>query len=111
VWANPPGSFTIGLLLLGLCLAGRIVEANAAARSWNALRVWGDVQTRRLVLVLAVSVAAIAVLNPHGPWLFLHVVQLARHPNIATFQEWQPLQFSLSYGDHTGYLLSLVLLG
>jgi hypothetical protein len=103
VWANTHGSFTIGLALLGLCLAGRVIDAwtgsNGGARS-----AWTDPQVRRCFTVLVASVLAIAILNPHGPWLYWHTLKLARHPNIATMIEWSPLGFDLRSGWHWNYL-------
>lgn len=110
VWANAHGSFAVGLALVGICLAGRAVEACREARSWDPRRAWGDAQVRRLSLVLLTSTAAAALLNPHGPLLYLHVLRLGGHPNIATLREWQPLQFALGPGGHVGYLLGLALL-
>jgi hypothetical protein len=46
---------------------------------------------RRLFLVAVLSVAAVALLNPHGPALFRHSSELARHPNISFMEEWKPL--------------------
>jgi hypothetical protein len=68
------------------------------------------VQVRRLTAVLLLSAVAVAVLNPHGPYLYLHTLALARHPNIATLEEWQPLDFTMGPGGHWGYLASVVLL-
>jgi hypothetical protein len=103
VWANTHGSFTIGLALLGLCLAGRVIDAwtgsNGGARS-----AWTDPQVRRCFTVLVAAVLAIAILNPHGPWLYWHTLKLARHPNIATMIEWSPLGFDLRSGWHWNYL-------
>jgi hypothetical protein len=110
LWANCHGSFVVGLYLLGLCLVGAIVEGCQKARSWNPLRAWADARARRLALVLFFSVVAAGLLNPHGPFLYLYAVKLSRHPNIATFKEWQPLEWSLGPGGHWSYLVSVVLL-
>lgn len=59
--------------------------------SVSARRLGADPQLRRLVLVLFLSVAAAALLNPHGPALFRHGWELSRHPNIAFMDEWKPL--------------------
>ena len=80
----------MGFVLLGIFLAGR--AAQVVRENGLALRpLWQDVQLRRLTGVLTVSLAAAAVLNPHGPVLFLHILRLARHPNIAFLEEWKPL--------------------
>jgi hypothetical protein len=109
-WANFHGSFAIGLALMGMFWAGRALslvwpaggEAASAdgktpSPSWGErLRNWPrallrDVQTRRLTLLLAASLAGVAVLNPHGPALLLYTWKLANHPNIVTMGEWMPL--------------------
>lgn len=79
LWANLHGSFVVGLVLLGMVLAGKWLEAG-----------WRDRAVRRLALTLALSCMG-AMLNPHGPALFWHSLQLANHPNIATLEEWKPL--------------------
>jgi hypothetical protein len=110
VWANAHGSYLIGLGLLAVCLAGRWIEAWRAGTSRNPLAALKDAQVRRLLAVLILSAGAIALLNPHGPFLYLHTLALARNPNVATLEEWQPLDFSAAFGGHWGYLAALVLL-
>jgi hypothetical protein len=111
LWANLHGSYAVGLVLLALVLAGRMIEAFTAEAPWSLRRVWRDSQVRRLFAVLVLSVAAVAVLNPHGPSLFLYTVRLGRHPNIPFLDEWQPLNFGLFPAGGTGiYLATLVLL-
>lgn len=103
LWANTHGSFTTGLVLLGLSLAGRAVDVSIASE-WNPRAAWTDPQVRRLLIALGASVVAIAVLNPHGPSLYGQTLKLARHPNIATMIEWGPLTFDLRSGWHWNYL-------
>jgi hypothetical protein len=103
VWANTHGSFTIGLALLGLFMAGRAIDAWFASNG-GARAVWTDPRVRRCFTVLVASVVAIAILNPHGPWLYWYTLKLARHPNIATMIEWSPLGFDLRSGWHWNYL-------
>jgi hypothetical protein len=110
VWANAHGSFGVGLFLLAVSLAGRIVEAWQAATGNPFRSVLRDAQAHRLLAVLLLSAGAIALLNPHGPYLYLHTLTLARNPNIATLEEWQPLDFTWGPGGHWGYLATLVLL-
>ncbi|MCC6417849.1 MAG: hypothetical protein IT429_06320 [Gemmataceae bacterium] len=112
LWANCHGSFFLGFALLAVFLAGRGLEVLRAAGSWNPLRTLADPQVRRLLLVLVLSVGVAALLNPYGPALYLDVLQMARHPNIATMEEWQPLDFVLGGGGgHWGYLALLLLIG
>ena len=107
VWANCHGSFPMGFVLLGAFAVGRAIEvasghwlgarAAKASRSLAAnLRLLAtalvhDPQLRRLLLTLALGLAAVALLNPHGPRLFLYSYELSRHPNIPYMDEWKPL--------------------
>ena len=47
LWANAHGSFTIGLVLLGLCLAGRAVDVWIASK-WDPRAAWTDLAPRKL---------------------------------------------------------------
>ena len=109
LWANLHGSFVVGFGLLGLFLLGRAIEVfRDGGRS--ALAVWRDAPLRRLLLVLGASVAAVAVLNPYGPTLYLNVVRFGGHPNLQTLAEWTPLDFSQRQGGHWLYLAAALLL-
>jgi hypothetical protein len=110
LWANLHGSFLIGLALMGACLAGRGIEAIRARRFYNPMALLVDPQVQRLFVTLALSAAAIAVLNPDGPSIYEHTFSVARHPNIATMDEWKPLDFSAKWGGHWPYLASVAVL-
>jgi hypothetical protein len=102
LWANLHGSYAVGLALLGVFFLGRVIEAGRAAPT--RLRViFEDTQVRRLLLVALASTAAIALLNPHGPWLFLYTMRFSRHPNLEAMVEWQPLSFDWTAGPHWAY--------
>lgn len=108
LWANLHGSYAVGLALLGVFLLGRIITVGRAAGSWDPKGIVTDSQVRRLFLVGLASTAAIALLNPHGPWLFLHTLAFAQGPNIASMGEWQPLSFQWEMGPQWGYGLLCV---
>ncbi len=122
VWANTHGSFLMGFVLLGLFLAGQMVDvvrlnrANSDGGSDPAratiprlLRaVARDGQVRRLVVVLLFSVAAVGALNPHGPALYLEVWRLSNHPNIRFLEEWKPLPLKSIQGG--AFLVSVAFL-
>jgi hypothetical protein len=91
LWANLHGSFPVGLALValaGLAQALRPAESSAAARA--AVSRWA-------VLMIA-AVLAVSALNPHGPWLFVSVWELAAHPNVADMDEWQRLKLASPMG-------------
>jgi hypothetical protein len=127
LWANCHGSFPMGFALLGAFAAGRAIELllpqplldwptvvvspdhtpAPAPPNWLA-RWWHDPQLCRLILTLALSLAAVALFNPHGPKLFLYSYELSRHPNIPYMEEWKPLPVESMSGYL--YLASVALL-
>ncbi len=113
VWVNTHGSLLIGFVLLGLFLAGQAIEVvrlNYATTGWSGLVrvVVRDTQMRRLALVLVLSVAAAAALNPHGPSIYLDAWRLANHPNIRFLEEWKPLPWKTIQGY--AFLVSVAVL-
>lgn len=110
LWANLHGSYLVGLAVLTAWLVGRVVEMGHQGLRFCPRRAWADGQVRRLLLALVLSVAAMSVFNPHGPGLFQQTLALAHHPNIATMEEWKPLDFSARWGGHWAYLAALGLL-
>jgi hypothetical protein len=117
LWANLHGSYAAGLALLGLFFLGRMISVDREASGEKedtpfTLRmkaILNDAQVRRLFLAGLASTAAIALLNPHGPRLFLYTLQFGQNPNIAAMLEWQPLDFQMEVGPQWGYGLLCVL--
>jgi hypothetical protein len=110
LWANMHGSYLVGLALLGVFFLGRLIEAAGAGSSWDLRAVLRDRQVRRLLSTGVLSALAVALLNPHGPRLYLYTLQLAKHPNIPMLEEWKPLPFHWDVGGHWAYLFLLLLL-
>jgi hypothetical protein len=123
LWANLHGSYAVGLLLLGMFLLGRIISLRGEGRGARGEKeepsplvprlttIVNDAQVRRLFLAGLGSTIAIALLNPHGPWLFLHTLRFTQNPNIASMAEWQPLEFQWEIGPQWGYgLLCIVVI-
>jgi hypothetical protein len=110
VWANVHGSYPSGLLLLAAWLARRAVTVCWSARARDPRRLLVDVQARRLVLALVLAAAGVAVLNPHGPFIFWNTIQMGRNPNVQDMREWYPLSFQETEALVWIYLLSVGLL-
>lgn len=90
VWANVHGSYIIGLGYLALVVA---CELGASRLTWT-----GDVRVsparrRRLILILGLSVLAIAV-NPAGPRLWLYPFSKLGNPWLQYIMEWKPTPVS-----------------
>ncbi|HEY7328198.1 MAG TPA: hypothetical protein VH592_11180 [Gemmataceae bacterium] len=105
LWANLHGSYAVGLVLLGVFFLGRVL-AVGRANSWAFTAILNDGQVLRLFLTGLVSTVAIALLNPHGPWLFLHTLRFSQNLNIASIGEWQSmLDYQREIGPMWGYWL------
>ena len=109
LWANLHGSYVVGLALLGLFFLGRAIEVGWTARSWRGTAIAKDLQVRRLFLAGLLATAGIALLNPHGPWLLLYTLRFSQNANVASMDEWKPLDFREGPGDHWVYSVTVVL--
>jgi hypothetical protein len=98
VWANMHGTFIAGLGVLGLHTIGRVIERGLFDRD-----VW------RLVIVGVLSGLA-TLINPHGPFLYHHLLAFGAHPNLKSMTEWFPMRLTAQGGAHWPYVMSLVLL-
>ena len=70
-WANLHGAYVLGFILIAVCLAGALAEARLSPdrrEHWLSLARWYGTG-------LLVAIAA-SVLNPQGPLLLWHVVEL-----------------------------------
>jgi hypothetical protein len=109
LWANCHGSFPMGFVLLGAFVAGRGLEVllDSPQREQGpallALRAIVDAALLRLLLALVLSLVAVAMLNPHGPKLYLYSLEMQNHPNIRFMEEWKPLPIKST----SGYLFLL----
>jgi hypothetical protein len=110
LWANLHGSFVIGLLLAALAVVSDWLQEIWQKR-WSLSAWWSQRPLRYWTLSLMISVAAIALLNPYGPQLYLHVLQFGSHPNLQTMAEWQPLEWTWGPGGHWSYLFLAAMLG
>ena len=97
LWANIHGGFVIGLLLVGVYLAGELIEAVAdrlsSAAAWRAI--WAQRKTAVLTLLALLFVcAAFVSMNPYGPRLLAYPVQTVSIGTLQTaIEEWQSPDF------------------
>ena len=97
LWANLHGGFAIGLMLLGLYLAGEVLELLVPVflRSATLAQAWAERRERIAALALAAGVGAAAVsLNPHGPVMLLYPIRTVSIGVLQDYiQEWQSPNF------------------
>src|SRR5581483_8220173 len=108
-WANLHASFVVGIGMVGVVFLGRVVELGRE-NGWSVRTTWRDTAVRRLLAVIVLSVAGAGVLNPYGPAFYVKIASFGNSPNLATFDEWQPLNFSEPGGGHWLFLATVVLL-
>lgn len=96
VWVNLHGGFAVGLLLIGLYVAGEVIQiALAPLRGVSRSEVWSD---RRTVITDwliggTLSLAAVSF-NPVGPRMILYPLQTVSIGVLRTYiQEWQSPNF------------------
>ncbi len=96
LWANVHGSFPLGVVLVGIFLAGAVLE-----RLVQRVRPLAILRDRRVLALGATLVlcAAAMGLNPYGYGILGYVVGLASNPIIRQYvTEWAPTTF----GEMTG---------
>jgi hypothetical protein len=97
LWANLHGGFAIGLMLLGIYLAGEVLELIVPAflRSVTLAQAWAERRGAVVALALAAIVSAAAVsLNPHGPVMLLYPFRTVSIGVLQDYiQEWQSPNF------------------
>jgi len=90
-WINTHGSWSLGLIVFAIFIAGGLVEGRRG--SIEATR-WTAGQLRRLCTAMAASIAALFV-NPYAYRLVLYPFDMAFHQrlNIAHVAEWSSVDF------------------
>jgi hypothetical protein len=109
VWINTHGSWSLGMVVFGLVVAGGLIEGRWGKA--EAVR-WSPSQLRKLLLVFGASVAALFA-NPYGWRLVFYPVDMAFHQklNIAHVEEWQSVDFHDARGKIVLILLLALVLG
>lgn len=105
IWVNTHGTFTLGFVVIALYWAGGIIKVRTGTlRS----QLWTRSESLHLLIVTLLSLLATTI-TPYGTRLTAYPLQMAlfQRLNLATFQEWQPPDFSGSIGK---FFLLIVLL-
>jgi hypothetical protein len=69
-----------------------------------------DPLARQLAMTTLAAVVAVALLNPHGPWLYWHTWSFSQHPNVADMDEWKRIAWNTPWGAAFGASLVIILL-
>lgn len=107
VWANCHASILGGFSLIALCIGARILDRSREGLTLGDL-IRKDLRTRRLAIMLVLSVVAVGFLNPHGWKLFDRILTVDGHVNGLLLAEWQPLRMERSFGWHWFFLASML---
>jgi len=110
LWANAHGSFLLGLIVLAGCLLGEVIRAAVGGRSLRPVALAREPQVRRLFVALVASAVAVALCNPHGPFIYPITWEMGRHPNVVLMDEWQPLSWTRLNAPLAIYIGTIVIL-
>jgi hypothetical protein len=110
LWANSHGSFVLGLAVLACCLLGETIQAVLVQRSFRPRALIQQPQIKRLSLVLFSSAIAVAIFNPHGPYIYSITFAMSRNPNVNAMDEWQPISLLHPNTVSAIYIATIVLL-
>ena len=105
LWANLHGTFSLGLLFVGLCLAGEIAGRLAAGARPGALL--GGGPGRLLAALLGSAAATLA--NPLGPGVYAYFLTVSGNPIVRKVTtEWQPPSVHEASGFFFGLSIALL---
>ncbi|MCA9034650.1 MAG: hypothetical protein KDA91_05945 [Planctomycetaceae bacterium] len=96
VWANCHGSFSVGLTLMALTGAGRLLDIWVRSRSLRLAIL--DSQFDKTVMLTQLCGAAV-LLNPAGLSIYQEVLQISANPNIESIGEWFPMSIRTIQGQ------------
>jgi hypothetical protein len=95
-WANLHGSFSMGLLLMGIAAAGRFGDVLVISKSLRVAIV--DREFVRTILLTQLCAAAV-LLNPSGLAVYPEVLSMAGNPNVGSMFEWDALTLRSAQGQ------------
>ncbi|MFL5328167.1 MAG: hypothetical protein ACJ8C4_04575 [Gemmataceae bacterium] len=104
LWANFHGSYPVGFMVMGGLAIGRVLSV-----WWHSGNFLADASVRRLLIMLATSLVAVALLNPEGPRIFLTTIQMGQNPNVLAMDEWQPIISQRAIGAQIIFTACLLL--
>jgi hypothetical protein len=96
LWINTHGSWSLGLIVFVIVIGSGLIEGH-----WGRLDAvrWTPSQTRKLLVTIAASVAALFV-NPYGYKLVVYPLDVAfkQRVSVAHIQEWMSVDFHTPRG-------------
>lgn len=108
LWINTHGSWSLGLVVFGIVIAGGLVEGQ-----WGKIEAirWLPSQLRKLLVAFGASIAALFV-NPYGYRLVFYPLDLAfrQRLNISHVAEWVSVDFHNARGKIVLILIVALLL-
>ena len=96
LWANVHGSFSMGLMLMGLAGIGRFGDVLVISKSLRVALL--DRELHRTILLTQICAAAV-LLNPAGFAIYPEVFNVAGNPNIGSMFEWDALTLRSAQGQ------------
>ena len=96
LWANVHGSFSMGLMLMGLAGIGRFGDVLVISKSLRVALL--DRELHRTILLTQLCAAAVLV-NPAGFAIYPEVFNVAGNPNIGSMFEWDALTLRSAQGQ------------
>lgn len=96
LWANVHGSFSMGLMLMGLGGIGRFGDVLVISKSLRVALL--DRELHRTILLTQLCAAAV-LLNPAGFAIYPEVFNVTSNPNIGSMFEWDALTLRSAQGQ------------
>ena len=96
LWANTHGSFSMGLMLMGLAGVGRFGDVLVISKSLRVALL--DRELHGTILLTQLCAAAV-LLNPAGFAVYPEVFNVVGNPNIGSMYEWDALTWRSAQGQ------------
>ncbi|MGD0324772.1 MAG: hypothetical protein ABSD45_13640 [Terriglobia bacterium] len=96
LWINTHGSWSLGLIVFGIVIAGGLIEGR-----WGRIEAvrWSTVRLRKLLVTMGACIVALFI-NPYGYRLVFYPFDLAFRQNLAVahVEEWVSVDFHSARG-------------